>query len=650
MRFANRPGADLDSALGKEWLETNGMGGFASSTIVGLNTRRYHGLLIAATHPPVGRMALLSKFEETLIVAGERFDLSANHYPGVVHPQGYLNLEEFRLDPFPIFVYKAGIVTIEKRVFLVQGENTAVIEYELLTPSACQLEIRPLIAFRDYHSLTHRNDSLNRRFDTAPRCVTIAPYSGLPALHFAHDAASVDTTGDWYFNFCYRLEEERGLDAREDLFNPFVLKFDLTNARSAAVIASTGQRSIFEVTELREREIERRASIRDAAPAADAFVRDLTAAADQFIVKRGDLQTVIAGYHWFSDWGRDTMIALTGLTLTTGRFEIAKNILRTFAGAVDRGMLPNRWPDAGETPEYNTVDATLWFFEAAGALARYTSDYDFVFTDLWDVLNSIVDWHLRGTRFGIHVNDLGLVECGEPGSQLTWMDAKIGDRPITPRKGMPVEIQALWYNALLTMKDFAIHRNDNAASQKFGALAERAKESFENLFWNESAACLFDVVDGEMRDASIRPNQIFAVSLTYPILTGERAARVLERVERDLLTPRGLRSLSRDDPHYHGHYQGPPWIRDAAYHQGAVWSWLLGPFATAYLRVHEYSTPAREKAEGWLRSFEEHLREAGLGQISEIFDGDAPHTPRGCIAQAWSVGEILRALVEDVLG
>ena len=650
MRFSDRPGADLDFALRKEWLETNGIGGFASSTIVGLNTRRYHGLLVAATHPPVGRMVLLSKFEETLIVAGERLELSANQYPGVVHPQGNLYLEEFRLDPFPIFVYKAGGVTIEKRVFLVQGENTAVVEYELFPPSACRLEIRPLIAFRNYHSLTHRNDFLNTQFETAPQCVTIAPYSGLPALHFAHDASSVDATGDWFFNFCYRVEEERGLDAREDLFNPFVLKFDLTNTHSAAVIASTSARSISQVAERRKQEITRRASVRSAAPVADAFVRDLSAAADQFIVKRGGLQTVIAGYHWFSDWGRDTMIALPGLTLATGRFDIAKNILRTFAGAVDRGMLPNRWPDAGETPEYNTVDATLWFFEAAGALARYTGDYDFVFAHLWEVLNSIIDWHLRGTRFCIHVNDRGLIECGEPGSQLTWMDVKIGDHAITPRNGMPVEIEALWYNALLTMKNFAIRRRDTAASQKFGEMAERAKESFAELFWNEDAGCLFDVVDGARCDASIRPNQIFAVSLTYPIVTGERASRVVECVERDLLTPRGLRSLSKDDPQYRPHYQGPPWDRDTAYHQGTVWSWLLGPFVSGYLRVNEYSAAAREKAETWLRGLEDHLREAGLGQISEIFDGDEPHTPRGCIAQAWSVGEILRALVEDVSG
>ena len=472
-----------------------------------------------------------------MIVAGERFDLSSNQYPGVVHPQGHIDLEEFRLDPFPTFVYRVSGVTIEKRVFMVHGENTTVIQYELATPAPCELEIRPLIAFRDYHSLTHRNDALDRRVQTTTQLVTIAPYADLPALHFAHDAASIHPTGDWYLNFCYRLEEERGLDAREDLFNPFLLRFDLT--RSASIIASTVEQSVSQVPELRDREIARRAAVREAAPVADAFVQDLAAAADQFIVKRGDLETVIAGYHWFSDWGRDTMIALPGLALVTGRFEIAKNILKAFAKAVDRGMLPNRWPDSGEAPEYNTVDATLWFFEAAGALARYTGDYDFVFMHLLEVLKSIIDWHVRGTRFGIRMNDRGLIECGEPGSQLTWMDAKIGGHAVTPRKGMPVEIQALWYNALRTMEDFAARRNDTAATQRFSEMAERAKQSFGELFWNESAGCLFDVVDGEMRDASIRPNQIFAVSLTHPILTGERAARVMERVERDLLTPRG---------------------------------------------------------------------------------------------------------------
>jgi predicted glycogen debranching enzyme len=650
IRLSNGPGKDLDSALKKEWLETNGLGGFASSTVVGLNTRRYHGLLTAATHPPVGRVVLLSKLEETLVVGEQRFDLSCNEYPGAIHPQGHLSLEEFRQDPFPTFVYRAGDVLIEKRLFMVHGENTTVVQYAIRradhssTFPSCTLEVRPLVAFRDYHSLTHRNDALNRQVRIMPERATIAPYVGLPALHFAHDAASIRLTGDWYYNFRYRIEEERGLDAQEDLFSPFLLQFDLTNARSASIIASTEQHSIAEVSELADREARRRESLRKAVPVEDPFLQDLAAAADQFIVERGDLQTIIAGYHWFSDWGRDTMVALPGLCLVTGRFQVAKDILKAFANAVDRGMLPNRWPDAGETPEYNTVDATLWFFEAVGALVRYTGDYDFVLEHLLEVLTGIVDWHIRGTRFGIHVNDRGLLECGEPGCQLTWMDAKVGDYVVTPRQGMPVEIQALWYNALRTMESLAVHLNDTASAKRYCEMAGRAQQAFD-LFWNADAGCLYDVIDGDRRDGSIRPNQILALSLTYPILTGERARHVVERVERDLLTPRGLRSLAAGDSRYRSRYEGNPWSRDTAYHQGTVWSWLLGPFITAYLRVNQHSVPARAKANEWLGGIQDHLLEAGLGQISEIFDADAPHTPRGCIAQAWSIGEILRAAI-----
>ena len=639
IRLWDRPGLDLDSAVKKEWLETNGLGGFASSTIAGLNTRRYHGLLTAATHPPVGRVVLLSKLEETLVLGDRRIDLSCNQYPGAIHPQGHLYLDEFRLDPFPTFVYRVGDALLEKRVFMVHGENTVAIEYQLQGSfDSGVLEVRPLIAFRDYHSLTRANSALNRQVDIGPRCAAIKPYGDLPALYFTHDAESAAVTGEWYYNFEYRVEQERGLEAHEDLFQPFLLRFDLANMRSARIVASTEPHNVSDASSLRDRERERRSLIESGAPVDDPFVKELTIAANQFIVDRGELKTVIAGYHWFSDWGRDTMVALPGLALVTGQYQIAKDILEAFAHAVDRGMLPNRWPDSGETAEYNTVDATLWFFEAVGSLVGYTGDRDFVRTHLLGVLSGIVDWHIRGTRFGIRMNDRGLIECGE---QLTWMDAKIGDYAVTPRKGMPVEIQALWYNALRTMEDLE-------PSGRFSAMAETAKQSFDELFWNEATGCLYDLIDGDTRDASIRPNQIFAVSLTHPLVTGERARRVVERVERDLLTPRGLRSLAPSDPHYRPRYEGDPWSRDTAYHQGTVWAWLFGPFITAYLRVHENCPSAREQAKKWLYGFEDHLREAGLGQISEIFDGDPPYTPRGCIAQAWSVAEILRAVIEDL--
>ncbi len=382
----------------------------------------------------------------------------------------------------------------------------------------------------------------------------------------------------------------------------------------------------------------------------DAFAQDLAAAADQYIVSRGDQKTVIAGYHWFSDWGRDTMIALPGLTLPTGKPEVARSILRTFAMHVDQGMLPNRFPDAGQTPEYNTVDATLWFLEAARAYLAYTGDLAFVRKLLYPVFADIIAWHVRGTRYGIKVDSSGLLSSGEAGVQLTWMDAKVGDWVVTPRRGKPVEIQALWYNALRIMEDLARKFGDEVAQKRYRSMATVASWSFNRLFWNVNTGCLYDVVNGAPPDPAIRPNQIFAVSLTHSMLSAERAKSVVEKVQEHLLTPYGLRSLAPTDPQYRGRYTGGPVERDGAYHQGTVWPWLLGPFVTAYVKVNGGTDVARRQASEWLASLKDHLADGGLGHISEIFDGDAPQRPCGCIAQAWSVAEILRALVEDVYG
>jgi predicted glycogen debranching enzyme len=641
---------DLDKALTREWLETNGLGGLASSTIVGLNTRRYHGLLTAALRPPVGRFVLLSKLEETLIVGGRRVELSANQYPGVVHPQGHQYLTQFRLDPFPVFTYEVEGIEIEKSVFMVHGENTTVVQYKLAGDhrESPLLELRPLIAFRDYHSTTHENNAINAQVRTETGLATLMPYQGLPALHFAHNAEQLDATGHWYRNFEYRVERERGLGFVEDLFNPFVVTFDLSQRAPAAIIASTERRDVNRVAEYIQTEINRRQTVLAAAPSDDECVRDLVAAADQFIVARGEQKTIVAGYHWFTDWGRDTMIALPGLTLVTGRADIAKSVLLAFARHVDRGMLPNRFPDAGERPEYNTVDAALWFFEAARALLQYTQDYEFVRANLYHVLAGIITWHVRGTRYGIRVDDDGLLVSGEPGVQLTWMDAKVGDWVVTPRHGKPVEIQALWYNGLRIMEHLAHEFDDEEAEERYAEMAARAHQSFNRLFWNEGAGCLYDVVDGDARDASIRPNQIFAVSLPHTMLSREKAKRVVDVVERELLTSVGLRSLAPGDPQYRSRYEGDPRSRDSAYHQGTVWAWLMGPFIAAYIKANRGTKKSRQQAAQWLADLRAHLNEAGLGQVSEIFDGDAPHRPRGCIAQAWSVAELLRALVEDV--
>ncbi len=641
---------NLDAACRREWLDTNGIGGFASSTIIGLNTRRYHGLLVAATKPPVGRMVLLSKIEETLLIDGRRFDLSCNRYPGVVHPQGYVHLKQFRQDPFPVFVYEVAGVVLEKSIFMVQGENTTVIQYTVASSPGlpCSLELRPLIAFRDYHSTTHENRGLNPTLQIEPGRVTVSPYQGCPNLCLAHSAADVTQEGAWYRNFEYTVEQERGLDYREDLFRPMSLTFDLSHNAHATVVASTEARSAEAADRYRAEEVARRNAIASAAPAEDTFVQMLASAADQAVVRRGSGATVIAGYHWFSDWGRDTMIALPGLTLATGRYDDARGMLLAFAESVDRGMLPNRFPDAGETPEYNTVDATLWFFEAVRAFAAHTEDYEFLRTRLYPVLTEIIAWHARGTRYGIRMDTDGLLLAGEPGVQLTWMDANVGDWVVTPRYGKPVEIQALWYNALRTMGDLAARFGDQANVTYYNELAARARSSFGQLFWNESAGCLYDVVSGESRDGSVRPNQVLAVSLFHSMLSGEKAKAVVAVVERDLLTPYGLRSLAPSDGKYRSRYEGDPHSRDSAYHQGTVWPWLMGPFLTAYLKVNARSAKARKQAAEWLTEMQRFIQDEGVGQIPEVFDGDAPHRPGGCLAQAWNIGELLRLSVEEI--
>ncbi|NJM41906.1 MAG: hypothetical protein HC853_14700 [Anaerolineae bacterium] len=409
--------------------------------------------------------------------------------------------------------------------------------------------------------------------------------------------------------------------------------------------------NISRLSDARTVEIKRRENTVSDVPFEDELMVALSVAADAYIVQRGansEDKTVIAGYPWFADWGRDTMITLSGLTLVTGKYDIAKSMLRTFARHLDQGMLPNRFPDGGEQPEYNTVDATLWMFEATRALAHYTHDDEFVRRHLYEPLMDVIEWHKRGTRYNIHVDGDGLLFAGRPGVQLTWMDAKVGDWVVTPRIGKPVEIQALWFNALRIMAAFALKFGDETRHKDLCHLATEVQHSFNQQFWNEAAGCLFDGVDGVARDASIRPNQIFAVSLPHTMLPMDKAMRVVDMVQRELFTPFGLRSLSPSDPQFKGHYGGDVLSRDSAYHQGTVWAWLMGPFITAYVKVHESSSASRAQAKHWLDGFLPHLSDAGLGHVSEVFDGYAPHKPGGCFAQAWSVAELLRAAAEDL--
>ena len=644
--------SNLDSALNREWLETNGLGGFACGTLAGINTRRYHGLLTAALNPPGGRMLLLSKLEETLVIGERRIDLSANEYLDVIHPQGFQYLVGFRQDPFPTFTFEIEGIKLEKSIFMPRGSNTVQVEYKLLEcPPGIQpqLELRPLIAFRDYHSTTHENNALDSSVESAPGLVSMRPYAGLPRLHWAHNAQAMQKEGYWYRSFLYRVERERGLDFKEDLFNPLVLSWTLNKRQNAVVIASTEVYDVGNAAKLRRKEEKRRKILRAGAPNDDPLVVALTLAADQFLAERGDDWTVIAGYPWFTDWGRDTMIALPGLTLFSGRAHIAKSILRNFARHTDMGMLPNRFLDSGETAEFNTVDATLWFFEAARAYAAVTGDYDFVCDELYPVFVKIIDFHIKGTRYNIKMAENGLLNAGAPGVQLTWMDAKVGDWVVTPRTGKPVEIQALWYNALKIMEDLAGRVGEEEQRKKYSTLSALVLWTFNRLFWNKEKNCLYDVVNGGPPDASIRPNQILAASLHYSMLSPERARAVVETVERELLTPVGLRTLSPSDPRYLGHYGGDQLSRDSAYHQGTVWPWLLGPFLTAYIRVHGATPEVRQRAYQLLAGLADHLGDGCVGQIAEIFQGDSPNLPCGCFAQAWSVAEVLRVLCSAVM-
>jgi len=635
--------SNYDAATSREWLETNGIGGFASGTLSGVLTRRYHALLTAATEPPLGRITMLSKLEETLIVDGVRFELSSNLYPGTVYPDGYKYLTGFRLDPFPIWTHDVNGIVLEKRLFMINGENTTVLRYAIMSKlpkprPELKLELRPLISFVDYHHLQHETGEINIDLNALDHLVSIRPFASLPSLFFAH-SGTVEKTGSWYRNFELAIEQERGFDYHEDLFQPLVITADPTTG--ADLIVSTEPHDIRDARKLEKSELTRRAALISAARAQNEFGRQLVLAADQFIVKRGAGETVIAGYPWFSDWGRDTMIALPGLTLATNRPEIAKGILLEFSDHISRGMLPNRFADSGGEAEYNTVDATLWFFEAIRSYAEKTNDYRFVEKELYEKLADIIAWHLRGTRYNIHVDTDGLLYAGEEGVQLTWMDAKIGDHVITPRSGKPVEIQALWYNALMIMAKLSERFGDTADNKLYMSMARMCEQSFNAVFWNESEECLYDVVVNGNRDAAVRPNQVFAASLPFTMLDADKAKKVVDKVETELLTPVGLRSLSPRDSRYVHVYIGSPETRDSGYHQGTVWAWLIGPFVDAYRRVYPKS---EEKVSKLLAGFQAHLSEGAVGQISEIFDADAPHNPRGCFAQAWSVAEVLRVL------
>ena len=659
IRFDAALTRDFARSISREWLETNGLGGWASSTISGAHTRRYHGLLVVATHPPVGRMVLLSRLDETLIPdhvsgigashrnAAPRIELGCALFPGAIHPRGYELLSSFALDPVPTWTYGNGEFTLRKRLALLDGAHALAITYELeRAPGPLQLELRPFFAGRAYHHLMQANDGIAHTADCAADTLSYQPYPDQPTIHIHAPGANWEADPDWFYNFQYPREEERGLDMSEDLFTPGRLRLRLAPGTMVGIVAADEHSADPTPAALLAAEIDRRQRITLPAPiATDPLLAQLARAADQFLVRRGDgLHTILAGYHWFTDWGRDTMIALPGICLVTDRHAEAKSIFRAFAAHVSEGMIPNRFPDIGEEPEYNTVDATLWFFTALYKYLRYTDDYAFA-RELWPTLKDIIAWHQRGTRFQIAVDADGLLSAGEEGVQLTWMDAKVDDWVVTPRIGKAVEINALWYNALRIMEHLATEFGEQAHC---GENAANVHTAFNAQFWNADLGCLYDLVTPDGPDPAIRPNQLFALSLPFPLVAGERARQVLAIATEHLLTPRGLRSLSPADPAYRARYHGGPYERDGAYHQGIVWGWLIGPYLTALCRIH--GAEGQQRGRAIIAGYADHLHEVGLGSISEIFDAEPPFAPHGCMAQAWSVAELLRAGFEDVLG
>jgi predicted glycogen debranching enzyme len=645
---------DRERAMAYEWLITNGIGGFACGTVSESNTRRYHGLLIAALAPPVGRTLLVAGIDIVARYASTEYSLATHEFAdGTVAPRGYLQLESFRLEQgMPVWRYALADALLEKRLLMQLGCNTTQLSLELLrADEPLQLELSPLCAYRDYHA--HGRGGWHPGLREIPYGFEVEAFPGARPYRLTCAGAVFSPQPDWYWNVRHRAESERGLDETEDLYRPGRFLLTLAPGQQATVVLSANAGVPVAFASLRGQIEQHAASLIDALPAGcPDQIRRLALAADQFIVDRhvdghAAGKSVIAGYPWFSDWGRDTMIALPGLTVATGRYQVAATILRTFAVHVSNGMLPNRFPDGGETPEYNTVDATLWFFHALDQYDRDSGDRSLA-AELYPLLADIIDWHLRGTRYGIAVDDAdGLLTAGQDGVQLTWMDAKLDDWVVTPRIGKCVEINALWYNALRLMQRFASRLNDGSDTARYRQAADLAEQGFQR-FWNPARKALYDVIDGpegepavhgRRYDGRLRPNQIFAVSLPHSPLAPARQKAVVDICARELLTSHGLRSLAPGEPGYVGHYRGGPRERDGAYHQGTVWAWLIGPFVDAHYRVYGDAASARS----FLEPLMLHLDAACLGSISEVFDAEPPFAARGCFAQAWSVAEVLRA-------
>ena len=650
--FGREECGDWAIASRREWLVTNGIGGFACGSLANANTRRYHGLLIASTTAPAQRVLLVAKLDVAALYQNRRYDLSANEFTdGTISPRGFEHIESFELlDGIPTWRYACADALLQQQIFMAPGSNTSYLCLTLIRASApLQLELTPLCANRGYH--THQRGAQALQLSSTASGCTIRAESSELACHLSLSEGRFEPAADWYWNFSHREEAERGLDAIEDLFVPGRFRATLLTAQSLYFVATAEDRVIAPGEQVRAAAIDKARWLKGLVPAdAPDWIAQLALASDQFIVQRPRMATaadeavpatsIFAGYPWFADWSRDALIALPGLTLSLGRGEVAANILDTLLAHLDDGMLPNRFGDGPQQLEYNTADATLWLFNAVDEYLMATSNTAWA-RRVFPLLLQILQAHLSGTRFGIRVDSAdGLLRAGVPGVQVTWMDAKVGDRVITPRIGKPVEINALWINALDVSLRLAIRLRDTESQLFCKAWLGRARNAFAR-FWNESTGYLYDVLDLDgttQNDPSFRPNQILAVSLPYCALSVHQMRAVVDVCAHELVTSVGLRSLSRSAAQYRGQYGGDVASRDSAYHQGTVWAWLLGPFAWAHFRVYGDA----RVSQSFLEPIGLHLREGCVGNVSEIFDAEAPHAPRGCFAQAWSVAETLR--------
>jgi predicted glycogen debranching enzyme len=639
-------------AIEKEWLLTNGIGGFSSSTVVGGNSRRYHGLLIASLKPPVQRHLILSQLHETVTAGGREYDLHS-FSTGDYVKKGFNHLQSFELNPLPVFTYNIGDILIEKTITMVYGQNTVAVIYRVLSGTEkLSIRLTPLVNFRDYHSdSSHRNMKFEQKSDRDGTCIKPDGLD-LDITLRCRGSSYIPVENCWFENMFYAVEQERGLHAYEDHYMPGSFEISV-EAGSEQVFTFIGtvekDRDYSDGQLLVVAEKVRLASLTAKAGYEDEFACALVRAADNFIAYREstDSKTILAGYPWFTDWGRDAMISLCGLTLSTGRYDDAAQILGTFCEYIEYGLIPNMFPDEGGVPGYNTVDAALWYFEAVNKYVQYSGDYEFVERQLYRSMVQIYDAFKKGTLHNIHMDVDGLIIAGDENTQLTWMDAKMGSAVFTPRHGKAVEINALWYNALKIMEQLAGKFGLDTAS--YTLLAEVVKNSFKKVFWYEDGKYLYDVVNGGFSDDSVRPNQIFAVSLSHPVIEGVEARCCVEKVWKELYTAYGLRSLSPLSPQYRAQCTGDQFARDSAYHQGTVWAWLAGPFTTAFAATLGKEPEYGGMTARLLEPFRDHLQNACLGNISEIFDADEPLIPRGCYAQAWSVAEVLRAYTEHVL-